>query len=92
MANPVVTAIPIDTWVKIATGVVAGAVYPLKSLPSGGDYFQTYRVTTDPAPTNGDLSEAKAVPWEGQDINADSAIDVYIAVSGDIAGSVRVDL
>ena len=54
--------------------------------------MQTTRATGGSAPTNGDLSEGKLIPFEGSIISSSSSIDVYVAVSGDVAGSVRVDL
>jgi len=90
MADPVVTAIPVDVWTKVATNVTTGMIYPLKT--GGIVHVQTIRDTGGGAPTNGDLSEAVPIPDEGAAINSSAGIDVYIAVVGDVAGSVRADL
>jgi len=87
MANPLIVAIPKDTWVKVATGVLTGTIYLKKTSPA--QYFQTYRMTTNPAPT--DLADAIAVRGEELNIANSALIDVYIYAAG-AAGSVRVDL
>jgi len=89
MADPVVTAIPLSTWVKVATNVTTGSILP---LDKSALYLQTIRATGNPAPTNGDYSDAKELDYEGAIIQASAAIDVYVAVYGSQAGSVRADL
>lgn len=86
MANPAIKLCPADEWTKVAIGVTTGVVHILKIDPD--KYYQTYRVTTDPEPT--DLSDA--VPFDTPlQISAATAIDVYIYPKNK-AGSVRVDL
>lgn len=86
MADPLVVACPKDVWTKVATGVTTGVVHILSLKPD--NYLQTYRVTTNPAPT--DLVDA--VPFDTPlQISAAAAIDVYVQCLGN-AGSVRVDL
>ena len=88
MANPVVIPIIKNEWSKVATAARVGAVIPLKQ---GATYLQTIRVTGDPAPTNGDFSDAKEFAFSGAVISNSFDIDVYIStVGGD--GEVRVDL
>lgn len=85
MADPSVVACPKDVWTKVATGVTAGVIHILKT---DTEYSQTYRATTNPAPT--DLADAVPLNTPFQ-ISAAAAIDVYIQPKG-IDGSVRVDL
>jgi hypothetical protein len=93
MTDPAVTAIPINVWTKIATNVTSGQVWPLgRNQTTKVKYVQTYRDTGGAAPTNGDLSEAVDLPYDGLPISASAGIDVYVAVTGTVAGSVRVDL
>jgi hypothetical protein len=90
MADPVLVDIPVAVWTKVATGVVTGAVLP---VTNGPQYVYTLRDTTNPQPTNGDYTEAKALPWSGKEISASAPIDVYVSVSaGSDPGKVRVDL
>jgi hypothetical protein len=91
MANPVIKEIPINVWTKVATNVKEGAILPLKRISSGG-YLQTTRVTGGDAPTDGDEEEGKNIPWDGASIKTKLAIDVYITVTGEIPGRIRVDL
>jgi len=78
-----------NTWTKIASAVVTGTIY---NKNSGADYFQTYRIPNDPAPT--DLAEGVGMFLEPQgfeEIKSDSPIDVYVYALGD-QGKLRVDL
>jgi len=87
MANPVVVSLPKDVWTIVALAKTSGQVHIMSSKPNV--YFQTYRVTGDPAPT--DLSDAVAMRSLSETISAATAIDVYIQPSKH-AGVVRVDL
>lgn len=87
MANPVIVACPADTWTKVATAVQVGNVWT-KDVPKGG-LLQTYRITTNPAPT--DLTDAMPIAQPGIPINSSFSIDVYIFAKNG-AGSVRVDV
>lgn len=91
MADPAIFDIPIEVWTKIATSVKRGNILPLKNLSSGG-YVQTIRDTGNAAPTNGDYTEAKDFDFSGGIISSSIAIDVYVSVTGEVAGKVRVDL
>lgn len=91
MVNPTIIPIPINVWTKVATNVKEGAVLPLTRIASGG-YLQTTRVSGDQAPTDGDESEGKTIPWDGASVKTKLAIDVYITVTGEKPGRVRVDL
>ena len=89
MANPVFFDIPINTWVLVAANVVTGAVLPLRRT----NYVQTIRDAGSLVlPVNGDLAEGKEVDYHGEPISDSIARDVYIAVTGSVAGRVRVDL
>jgi hypothetical protein len=90
MANPLLITIPINVWTKVATGVNTAKIYPLTF--GSGTYMQTVRDTTDPAPTNGDLSEAVQLDVTDYDLTYTASVDLYIAITGAIAGKVRVDL
>ena len=87
MAAPVVTAVPVGAYTKVATGVTAIHVVPLDS----NQYFWTYRLTAAGAPTL--LNEASQLPpantYTGITLAASS--DVYVWNVGPIAGNVRVD-
>ena len=86
MADPVITACPVDVWTKVATNVTTGFVHILKTDPDR--YLQTYRDTGAAAPANND----GAVPFDTPlPISASAGIDVYIQPVGKL-GSVRVDL
>ena len=91
MPNPSIVACTKDTWVKVATGVASGQVHIIRTVGSSGEnlvYLQTYRVTTDPAPT----LRSEGVPFYGSvDIESSFDIDVYVMATG-AAGSVRVDV
>jgi hypothetical protein len=78
-----------ETWTKIATGVLTGTIYNRKTTVG---YFQTFRVTGDPAPT--DLNEGVSMFLEHPDyepIGSDSPIDVWVFCRGK-DGILRVDL
>jgi hypothetical protein len=90
MPDPAVIACPTGQWTKVATNVVSGNISKIRPLAK---YFQTFRLTGNPAPT--DLSEAVPM-FQGteklaEQINSNSAIDVYVYCKVR-AGSVRVDL
>lgn len=81
--------IPIDTWVKVAENVTAGAVRPVIRL----QYVQAIRFTGEAAPANNDRTEAVEIPFEtGAIISNSKHIDVYIGVVGNEPGKVRVDI
>ena len=86
MADPVITACPVDVCTLVATNQTSGVIHILKTYPD--KYLQTYRDTTNPAPTL--ISEG--VPFKNSlQISASAGIDVYVWCRGK-AGSVRVDL
>jgi len=82
-------AVPKDVWTKIAIGVLTGTVYNKKTAVG---YFQTFRVTGDPAPT--DLEEGVGMFLDNpgyEEISSDSPIDVWVySVKED--GKLRVDV
>jgi hypothetical protein len=87
MADPLVIAIPENTWTKVATNVTNGMVHLLTA--SRGIYLQTYRLTGEAAPTL--VSEGVRIFDNEAEISSESSIDVYIYCQGE-AGSVRVDI
>jgi len=81
MANPVVISIPEWTWTKIAENVVTGII---DMLDSSMQYYQTYRVTGEAAPT---APSNLVIPTEAvrmfqqsnsEGISAITGIDVYV--------------
>ena len=76
MANPVNVPIAKNTWVKVTTNVTIGYIRIKQWQPD--KYYQTYRVTGDPAPT-GDYNESTSVEVGSRQINISSSIpiDVY---------------
>lgn len=89
MANPSVISCTKDVWTRVAQSVVAGAIY---NMTPGVEFLQTYRMTGQAAPTNGnDSVPAFLYKHEPLSISAPEAIDVYLMPVGQ-DGSVRVDL
>jgi hypothetical protein len=88
MADPVVTTLTKDTWVKVATGVTTGLIH---KMSKGINILQTYRDTTNPAPT--DLTDAIRAFGDShtEQISAGSPIDVYLYAQNQ-DGKVRIDL
>jgi hypothetical protein len=89
VANPQLYPIPKGEWVRVAAGVVAGAVLPLNKKAL---YMQTIRDANDTAPVDGVWDEGKELPYEGATISDSQARDVYVAVRGNDDGVIRVDL
>lgn len=77
MANPIKVDIPKNTWTKVATNVIDGII-TIKQWQASR-YFQTYRVTGDPAPT-GNQNEDTATETTCSEIviSAIAGIDVYM--------------
>jgi len=89
-SNPALVTIPAAQWTKVATGAKTGWIFPL--IFGSVNYVQTYRLTTDPAPTDGDYSEAVPVSQDGYEFDYSVAMDIYVSVTGSAAGKVRVDV
>jgi hypothetical protein len=86
-ATPVLTTVTAGGWVKVATGITTGQIHFRSTAPDA--CWQTYRDTTDPAPTL--QSEGVRVQLqESYDVSAAAAIDVYIWCDG-ADGQIRVD-
>jgi hypothetical protein len=89
MADPVLVACPEDAWTLVASNVTSGQIWNKKT---DARYYQTYRDTGQPAPT--DLTDAVNA-FDGTEnneiISAAAGIDVYLYCEGD-DGLVRVDL
>lgn len=89
MANPIFINLTKDTWVKIATSVVAGQVWKVNSSPES--YLQTYKVAGEAAPTGRALGVTAFNKSSVEEIASPSPIDVYLWADGE-DGRVRVDL
>lgn len=85
MANPVITVCTKNAWVKVATGVTSAIIH--KKI-TGPQYYHTYRLTTDPAPT--DLTDGIEMTDQSIEYAHSAAIDIYIYAQSK-AGSVRTD-
>ncbi len=88
MANPVFVICTVDTWVKVATAVQTGQLWKANTSP---DYFQTYKITGDPAPTTRGEGMALFSNGISEPISSAVLIDVYVYAAGS-AGRVRVDV
>ena len=87
-ADPSLIVITKDTWQKVATNVTTGQIHIKNTSPDS--YFQTYRITGNPAPTVSD--EGVYMPWgKLQTISSAAGIDVYIYCKGK-DGRIRLDL
>ena len=101
MANPLVVNILTEwAWQKIATAVTTGNIHRLTTVV---DYYQTYKLTgqaAPSAPTLGTLPEGAVKMFEKRNpepIDSSNPIDVYIMVKYDNTlasrdGKVRVDI
>ena len=100
MENPNPTTLTDWQWVKVATNVDIGTLHRLESRVH---YYQTYRITGDPAPTAptiGILQEESVRVFENgneEPIESDFKIDVYIMTVNYIngksyTGKIRVDV
>ena len=91
MSNPVLKDCPADVWTKVVTNVLSGTVKIIDVSPTV--YYETYRVTGDPAPS---VIDPNNITFDGYNFDrllgiSDSAgIDVYIMPIS-AAGKVRVD-
>ena len=88
MANPAFVTCTADTWVKVATAVQTGQLWKANTSP---DYFQTYKITGDPAPTTRGEGMALFSNGISESISSAVLIDVYVYAAGS-AGRVRVDV
>jgi hypothetical protein len=87
-ADPSLIVITKGAWQKVATNVTTGQIHIKNNSPDS--YFQTYRVTGQPAPTA--LDEGVYMPWGAiQTISSAAGIDVYIYCKGN-DGRIRIDL
>ena len=87
MADPVVIECPQEVWTKVATNVMTGIVHVKEGINL--NWFQTYRNTGNPAPTN--LEDAVNLIKPMELISNTIGIDIYVyPMRGD--GTVRVDL
>jgi hypothetical protein len=88
MASPSIVSCPAGAWTKVADNVTAGVVYVFSNEPQ---YLHTWRDHGDPAPTLITEGVGMNEGIEGNRIEMDRAIDVYVWCVG-AAGSVRVDV
>ena len=101
MADPNVVDISTEwAWQKIATAITTAIIH---RLSTDVDYYQTYRMTGEDAPSSPTLGtlpeEAVRIFEDGtqESISSSAAIDVYIMVKYDNTlagrdGKVRVDV
>ncbi len=101
MANPLVVEINTEwVWQKVATSVKTGVIHRLTTVV---EYYQTYRLTGQAAPTAptlGTLPEEAVIMFEesgSESISSAADIDVYIMVKYDNTlalrnGKIRVDV
>jgi hypothetical protein len=88
MADPALIAVTKDQWVKVATNVTAGQLHIKDTSPD--NYFWTYRMTTNPAPTLRD--EGVLMLWgEPGQISFSAGVDIYVWCVG-ADGRVRLDV
>jgi hypothetical protein len=93
MANPVIVSCSEGQWTEVATSITTGMLWTdvwadINNKKHGVSYFQTYRITGDPAPIS--TNEEVSVLEKGMPISSTDPIDVYIYCSGG-NGSVRID-
>jgi hypothetical protein len=88
MPNPVLTTIPANVWIKVATNVTKGFLHRVNQETT---YLQTYRLTGQAAPA--DFTEAIRMfeQTSVEEISAQVGIDVYVCAIP-LEGSVRVDV
>ncbi len=87
--NPAIVTCTLDVWVKVADAVMVGLIHKISNAPTL--YKQTYRVASDPAPTDDTDAVVAFADGGPLEISADANIDVYIKAKGS-EGSVRRDL
>lgn len=75
MAEPVKYALPAGVWVKVATAVQYGVVWPQNRV--GAPLWFNHRLTGNPAPVGKDGTE-KPLTSDYAIISHDEDIDVYI--------------
>ena len=101
MANPLPVTIGTEwAWQKVATSVTTGVIHRLTTVV---EYYQTYRLTGEAAPTGptlGTVPEEAVKMFEqssNEPIDSSNPIDVYIMVKYDNTlagrdGKLRVDV
>ena len=91
MADPAIVSCTKNAWTKIATSVTGGRYY----VKNGNvKYVRTYNATGTGTPADSDVDKAIRVNSsdEGNEINSDSNVDVYVWVYGDENGSIITEL
>ena len=87
MADPTVTALTRDTWIKVATNITAGTFDVVRFGTQA--VFQTYRMTGNAAPT--DLTDGIVLTANQLIVAAPAAIDLYLYAQ-DHTSKVRISL
>ncbi len=87
MADPVIISVPADQWYKVATAVKFGFVRIIE--PTDNEWYQTYRLTGNPAPTT-EKPEVK-IEYQSDGISFIADSDVYVYHKS-TAGKLRLDL
>lgn len=80
MANPVIHTVPVKEWYKIATDINSGNIQKAtKNETNNQIFYQTYRLTGDPAPTEQNEGVRMfADDPVSEDIASIEQIDVYV--------------
>jgi hypothetical protein len=77
MANPVLTAVPVGGWTKVAAAISTGHIrLPQNATPDA--VVWTYRMAGGPAPLEADLPESRLFTEKDFDISVVDPIDVYL--------------
>jgi hypothetical protein len=93
MPAPAFVTVTKETAVKIATAVTTGQVHKVKPGGAGADYFATYVLTGAAAPVEANFRGGRIFNGvDTEEINATEQIDVYLWLTGDSDGEVRVDV
>jgi len=94
MSAPAFVDVAKGTAVKVATAVSTGQIHLVKPGAPGAEYLATYVPTGDDAPDNIDDFRGGRIFNNGNTaaISSSELIDVYLWLTGDEDGRVRVDI
>jgi hypothetical protein len=93
MPAPEFVTVTKETVIKVATGVTAGFIRKVKPGSPGATYLHTYVPTTGAAPVEEDFRGGRIfVNGDAEEIVASESIDIYLWLTGNEDGEVRVDV
>lgn len=93
MPAPVFKTITKNTAAKIATAVTTGQIHKVNPGGANAEYFSTYVLTGAAAPVEADFRGGRIfLKGDTEIISHSESIDVYLWLTGDKDGEVRVDL